>query len=347
MLWAQGSFYNQDAHIVCEGSPLIVLQDMHLQNEGIFEEDESNIFLKNEHPTSIESDFFFPFHNMMVFSDASVQMDYHIDIRNELRLAKGIFHLGNSILSFDPEAKLLFESESNYVTSDVDGYMTIGEVIQPLNFHNPGNFGVVFISSGADLDFTEVRRGHIQHFLPSGNSIQRWYQIIPNNNEQLFAYLRFHYLDQELDGNDEDELIVWRSDDHGETWIPREPINRDIDENWIEIFEANDLAMYTFGPAGGIGLQSNVTQQANSSSLIHLSAFPNPTTDIVNIRIESEQNLATAIHITDAKGQLIHQNQYELKKGWNEYPFNVQNYPSGTYFIHVKTLKTSIPFIKK
>lgn len=346
ILWAQGSFYNQEANIICEGSPLIVLQDMHLQNEGIFEEGESNIFLKNEHPTSIESDVFFPFHNMMIFSNASVQINYHIDIRNELRLAKGVFHLGNSILSFDPGAKLLFESESNYVTSN-NGYMTIGEVIPPLNFHNPGNFGVAFISSAADLDFTEVRRGHIPHFLPSGNSIQRWYQIIPNTNEQLFAYLRFYYLDQELDGNDEEELIIWRSDDNGETWHPREPLNRDMNENWIEIFEPNDLAMYTFGPAGGISLQGLVTQQANSYSQVGISVFPNPTTDMINLHIESEQDLATAIRITDVKGQTIYQKRYALIKGWNEYSFNVQNYRSGTYFIYIDGLKRSISFIKR
>jgi hypothetical protein len=71
----------------------------------------------------------------------------------------------------------------------------------------------VVISSTAKLGATIIRRGHaIQTGIGgTNNSIQRYYDILPTNNNNLKATVRISYFDAELNGLAENNLYQWKT----------------------------------------------------------------------------------------------------------------------------------------
>lgn len=55
--------------------------------------------------------------------------------------------------------------------------------------------------------------------LEHGQSIARYYDLTPETNGGLGATLVFHYLESELNGLTEDNLVLYSSDDDGATWV--------------------------------------------------------------------------------------------------------------------------------
>jgi len=82
-----------------------------------------------------------------------------------------------------------------------------------------------------------------------GNSVRRTYTITPNGGSGFSAAVRLHYLDAELNGNDEATLQLWRRD--GASWASQGATSRDATDNWVETTGVTQFSPWTIGGPGG------------------------------------------------------------------------------------------------
>ena len=74
-----------------------------------------------------------------------------------------------------------------------------------------------------------------------------------------------------------------------------------------------------------------------NAAILQVDVFPNPTTDLVQIRIKESKLENLKISLTDISGKEIFQGQYRLMQ--QIIGINTATYPSGTYFLTLKDLQ--------
>jgi hypothetical protein len=82
-----------------------------------------------------------------------------------------------------------------------------------------------------------------------GNAIRRTYTITPNGGTNLIATLQLHYLDNELNGNTEASLELWRKDSTlGWQNQGKDPIGgSDTTNNWVKLSSVSQFSPWTLG----------------------------------------------------------------------------------------------------
>jgi len=110
----------------------------------------------------------------------------------------------------------------------------------PIAFGNP--FTTIAFDSGTPP--TEITV-HTLLSPPLGfpNSVSRSYTITPVGGSNYVATLRLHYLDSELNGNDENTLQLFRND--GTVWNLIGVTARDTTNNWVEYAGVTQFSPWT------------------------------------------------------------------------------------------------------
>ncbi len=114
----------------------------------------------------------------------------------------------------------------------------------PIAFGNP--FTTIQFTSGTAPSEIDVQ---ILPGAPAGlpTGVQRTYLITPIGGNGYSATLRLHYLDSELNGNDEATLQLWRND--GSSWAPQGVTNRNTTQNWVEFTGVSQFSPWTLASA--------------------------------------------------------------------------------------------------
>jgi hypothetical protein len=87
-----------------------------------------------------------------------------------------------------------------------------------------------------------------------------------------------------------------------------------------------------FGPSGiPSGRISNVEEESD-----FISIFPNPTNGKIKVGFTLQKDENVWFNLYDTQGKNLQLNDFEGKKGRNEVEFDLQNYPSGAYFIDLQ-----------
>ncbi len=111
-------------------------------------------------------------------------------------------------------------------------------------FGNP--FTTIQFTSG--IPPTEITV-NVASVAPAGfpGATTRTYLITPVGGSGYTATLRLHYLDSELNGNDESTLQLWRN--NGTNWTPQGATNRNTIQNWVEYTGVTQFSPWTIsGP---------------------------------------------------------------------------------------------------
>jgi hypothetical protein len=77
-----------------------------------------------------------------------------------------------------------------------------------------------------------------------------------------------------------------------------------------------------------------------SSEILQVDVFPNPTSDLVQIRIKESKLENLKISMTDISGKEIFQGSYRLMQ--QIIGINTATYPSGTYFLTLKDFQGNV-----
>ena len=333
---AQGSFIiGSQSHVVCNGSPAIVLQSTGFDNNGNFEAGESALHFSGQ-PATISGSATTAFFDVHLNTDVALKSD--AAFRGAALFYGGFLLPGDQTVRLTDEGgSFYFENDNSRMTGNGSGYATIYTKLLAGAENNagPGNIGLVVLHSDQE-DYAEFRRGYAAQVTPAGSSIARWYEVLPAYNQNLNAQLRFWYLDAELGGLDENELIVWRSDDGGTTWSPLPLHASNVYENWVEIAGQDELARYTLaGPAGIAPLAGHISGTPATGADIALELFPNPVSETAQIRIRVNEPTQTFLRWQDASGKVVRNTPITLNVGRNDFSETVAELPAGVWFVSV------------
>ncbi len=73
-----------------------------------------------------------------------------------------------------------------------------------------------------------------------------------------------------------------------------------------------------------------------NTALNNVSVYPNPTNNLVNVKIVSNENSTVAIELVDALGKLVQNTKnHDVMIGENLFEMNTQELNDGVYFISI------------
>lgn len=94
---------------------------------------------------------------------------------------------------------------------------------------------------------------------------------------------------------------------------------------------------------------SRVVVVKNEDNNIDMQVFPNPASDVLQLKIKAAQQETAGISITDAAGKVVAQRNAELLQGINTISLPVLQFPADKYYITISRSsgRQTLPFIKK
>ncbi|HEX7846469.1 MAG TPA: T9SS type A sorting domain-containing protein, partial [Chitinophagaceae bacterium] len=260
------------AQWVNAGNASVVLNNMDLVVNGSFTPGTGSVkFTGNQNSTiSGLNAVNFSILEIAKTNNAKVQLQHNINVGYSINFISGLLDLNNNNAQLASSAFVAGETENNRITGTNGGYI---EIIQDLNAPmaaNPGNLGAI-ISSAANLGSVTVRRGHN---VLSGTGltagINRYFNIMPANNNSLNATVRVKYFDAELNAQTENALVQFKSTDNGLNWTNQSFTTRDAATNYVEKTGHNNMSIFTLAtdnalpppsPAGVTGLVFNAKRK--------------------------------------------------------------------------------------
>jgi hypothetical protein len=269
-LWSQGTLrVSAGSHIKISGGAYLVMDNMHIVNDGTFLQGVGDGIVKLTGGTNIDlsgnSSIMVDKVELKKSPGSIVNLNSNLAVVTSLEFGGGLLNLNNSALKLGNTGLLLTESETSRAYTNGDGYIESTGILNSPSAKNLGNLGAV-ITSATNLGNTTIRRGHkIQPSIyGSNNSIQRYYDIIPANNMALKATLRVNYFDAELNGITESTLNQWKSK-NGVTWDFMGADLRDVAANFVEkkTYGSFDRITLATATAPVIACPANITANAN------------------------------------------------------------------------------------
>lgn len=217
------------------------------------------------------------FYNLTVDNLNNLRLEGDIHVNGLLHMENGLLDLNGFHIFMGDNAQIK-EFESVNSSSRIFGSSGYIEMVRELNNPSGEISGIgLEIETSQNLGTTIIRRGHGElNFSDDSRSILRWFDIIPENNENLDATITFHYFIGELNLYDEStNFSLFKSDSHDYysgnewIWVPSEVYAAD---KRIIAYEVESFSLWTAGNSDNplpISLLSfHVKQQNNVEVLI-------------------------------------------------------------------------------
>jgi len=152
-----------------------------------------------------------------------------------------------SVFDLGTNTVLVEEESSGARLTGGTGVVTATRTLNAPSSTDVAGLGAVLTSSQT-LGQTTVVRGHAVQTDNNNESIARYYDIQPGqNNSGLNATLQFTYDDAELNGLSESSLILFRSDDGGSTYTTAGYDSRDASANTVTLSGIDSFSRWTLG----------------------------------------------------------------------------------------------------
>lgn len=275
LLWQQANaqLNNSGATIVMENGAYLVVDNIDFQNNGTFSQSAGTVLFTGNSNSNIGGVNTPQFYTLGLNKNgASLFLQNHITVNNQLSFTNGLLNLNNYNITLDAAASLNGESEASRITGPTGGYVQISSNLNAPAGVNAGNLGVA-ITSAQNLGNTIIRRGHVSQVNNGGmgNSVFRYYDIIPTNNIALNATLYFNYFDAELNSLTENTLIQATSTDNA-NWINQGFTVRNTTTNWVTQSGFGNFARVTLtSPLNALPLVWNAFNASCVSNAIKIS----------------------------------------------------------------------------
>jgi len=229
------------------GNATVVLQNMDLVNNGSISAGTGSFKFTGTQNSTISGSSM-PLFSILEISktnNAKVLLGRNISVGSSINFISGQLDLNNNNILMASAANISGESENNRIIGPTGGFVEITQNMNAPASVNAGNLGAT-ISSSANLGSVTIRRGHLPQ-IGTGliTGIQRYYSILPQNNGNLNATLRLRYFDSELNGQNENVLVIYKSDDNGVNWNNMSQTTRNTNADYVEKTGISNLALQT------------------------------------------------------------------------------------------------------
>jgi len=289
------------AHWVNSGNVTVNIQNMDIINNGTFTAGNSSIKFTGNQNSSISGTGMplFSIIEIAKTNNTKVLLGRNIGVESSINFISGQLDLNNNNILLDPAAYIAGESETNRIIGANGGFVEITQNMNAPASINAGNLGAT-ITSSANLGSVTIRRGHLPQ---SGtgliNSVQRYYSIVPQNNSNLNATLRLRYFDAELNGQNENVIVIYKSDDNGANWNNISQTIRNINADYVEKTGLSSLSLQTLSNNAALadGVTGLVfTAQRKKSTEVQLNWSTQTETNFngyeVQRRLNNEQSFS-------------------------------------------------------
>lgn len=175
--------------------------------------------------------------------------NYNEEVRGQMTFTSGLFDLNNNSLLLSGTGSLINENENSHIIGPSGGSVNKTLELNRPDKANPGNIGSA-ITSSQNLGTITINRGYVYAFGLPPDAVQRYYTISfadHNKDVNLDATLRLHYFESELAGLDETNLVLWKREDFGPSWMEQGPpanITRNTTENWVQLTGISSLSAW-------------------------------------------------------------------------------------------------------
>src|SRR5262245_17049908 len=176
------------ASLYLPGNAQFTLRDIDLINDGNFASGNSTVSFTGSASTAISGGQPLQFYSLEVnkTSGGSIALQRMIGVSQNIVFASGNIDLNGFDIDLGTTGSLIGEQESSRITGSNGGHVLFNTTLNAPNAFNPGNLGAV-LTSAQDLGTVTIKRGHRSQVNASGmgNSILRYYDISPANNNSL------------------------------------------------------------------------------------------------------------------------------------------------------------------
>lgn len=151
-------------------------------------------------------------HHLTINNPAGVTLTKNITLTGTLAVLNGDFNLNGFVVTFGDNATLI-ETPGNIIIGG-GGNVTVTRTLNDLAAGvNVGNLGLEILTA-AQLGETTIARGNVPQLLtPAKESRPRFFDVVPTNDENLDATVKFHYDTSELQNVPESALALFISHD--------------------------------------------------------------------------------------------------------------------------------------
>ena len=274
------------ANITASGNAYLFLDNMHIVNDGTLQQTSGNGFIKLGGGQNVNlSGSSATIINQLLLAksgSSSLTLQSNIAVLSQVNFSGGLLNLNNNVLNLGNTGVLTGESETSRALTTGSGYIQANSILNNPSSVNLGNLGAM-ITSTANMGNTIIRRGHAVQtgVVGSNNSISRYFDIIPMNNLNLKAVLRFFYFDAELDTIPEATLHQYKSVNNV-NWDFVGADARNTTTNFVEKKSINKFDRFTLATATppGITCPANIITNANLNGCKASVAFAATATGI-------------------------------------------------------------------
>ncbi len=129
-----------------------------------------------------------------------------------------------------------------------------------------------------------------------------------------------------------------------------------IDNSWYRSvrYYNNDIYRFSTNRSSGFSVrclkdQSSGNRIHHNESLQKYNLYPNPTSNNINLIINSTTEATASITINDMLGRVMQTETEELITGTNTFTYNISNFAAGLYFIRISngTETTTLKMVKE
>lgn len=278
------------ANWIVYGNTTVGLNDVGLINNGALNAGTGSFKFTGTQNTGITGVNLPAFYIMEIAktNNAKVVLSRDVNVNSSINFISGLFDLSSSKCILAAGANIAGETETNRIIGGT-GFIEITQILNSPNGSNPGSLGA-FITSSSNLGSLTIRRGH-QSLTGTGltSSINRYYSIIPTNNSGLNATLRLKYFDAELNGQNENSLVLYQGVNGFTTWNNLSRTSNSTTSNYVEKTGIDNFSFQTLGndnSVAGAVTGLTFTGQRKKSTEVQLSWTSQTETNLSGYQIQ-------------------------------------------------------------
>ena len=234
------------AQWVNNGNVNVIVNNLDMVNSGNFMSGSSTVKFTGNGTSNIGGSAPISFYQMEIAKTANSKMVLlsDINVANQVSFTSGFIDLNLHNLILASSAILNNEGENTRIIAPNGGEAIITVNLNAPNAVNAGNLGAI-VTSAANLGTVTIKRGNVaQSGTGLSGSILRYYSITPQVNSALNATLRLKYFDAEKNGRDENNFVIFQSDD-GANWTNQSQTTRNTSSDFVEKAGLSSLSRFT------------------------------------------------------------------------------------------------------
>lgn len=235
------------AQLYVQGNAQLTLENTDLVNNGSFTAGTGTISFTGNSSSYISGNQPLQFYKLEINKTAgnSVSLQKMTGVTQQVSFISGFLDLNTYDIDLGTTGVLTGEQETSRIIGANGGQVLFSTILNAPVAVNPANLGAI-ISSSKNLGNVIIKRGHKSQInsYGLGNSVLRYFDTQPANNNGLNAVLRFQYFDGELNGLIESNLVFWKSTDSIH-WINESFTTRNTTSNYVEKTGIPSFARWT------------------------------------------------------------------------------------------------------